>query len=272
MMFNKDLIDLILAGKKTATSRDKRQFREGDITNLMANKDYSRISGKCIQFTAVYSQILKNYTEEDAHKEGFRTLSDFKQYWIKNIDEWKDDREQYVHEFKLIDYDPKFFQKDRKCEQCGSCCMQLKDIINIEKEDITKWVKDCRADILQYCYGWHEDFSDYMIFAEDDDDEKEIISHFMDGINMEMWCDPKTGDGVYLCPFLTVDTKAKKFECQIQEMKPLICKDYLCRPSKMLSIVKKPFEENLKVYRKERRFYKSVKSAPNKLEKSNSKA
>ena len=102
MMFNKDLIDLILAGKKTMTSREKRQFREGDITNLMANKDYSKISGKYIKITKVYQKPLNEFTDPDANKEGFDNLSEFKQYWEDNIGEWNNSITVWVHEFQLI--------------------------------------------------------------------------------------------------------------------------------------------------------------------------
>ena len=59
-MFKKDLIDLILAGKKTMTSRDKKLCEVGEITNLMANKDYSKISGKHIKITEVYQKAREN--------------------------------------------------------------------------------------------------------------------------------------------------------------------------------------------------------------------
>lgn len=48
MMFTTFLINLILEGKKTMTSRDKPLNEVGDVTNLMANRDYSKISGKYI--------------------------------------------------------------------------------------------------------------------------------------------------------------------------------------------------------------------------------
>jgi uncharacterized protein YqfB (UPF0267 family) len=63
MMFKKDLIDLILAGKKTLTSRDKKLYEVGEVTNLMANKDYSKISGKYIKITKVYQKALGTFTD-----------------------------------------------------------------------------------------------------------------------------------------------------------------------------------------------------------------
>jgi len=109
MLFSKELINLILAGKKTMTSRDKPQFQVGDLTILMANKDYSKISGKCIKFTKIYSKLIGAFNEKDAHKEGFATLVDLKEYWKKNVGQWKDETIIYIHEFELIDYDPSLF-------------------------------------------------------------------------------------------------------------------------------------------------------------------
>lgn len=116
MLFSKELIELILAGKKTMTSRDAIQFRAGDLTILMANKDYSKISGKCIRFIRIYCKPIGSFTEEDAQKEGFGTLEEFKEYWIKTFGEWKSDMTLFVHEFELIDYDPKLFEHTYVCK------------------------------------------------------------------------------------------------------------------------------------------------------------
>ena len=74
MMFKKDLIDLILTGKKTMTSRDKKLYEVGEVTNLMANKDYSKISGKYIKIVKVYQKALGKFSDIDAQKEGFEQL------------------------------------------------------------------------------------------------------------------------------------------------------------------------------------------------------
>ncbi len=66
MMFNKILIDLILQGKKTMTSRDKPQYEVGEVTNLMANRDYSKTSGKYIKITKVYQKSLAEFSDIDA--------------------------------------------------------------------------------------------------------------------------------------------------------------------------------------------------------------
>jgi len=102
MMFKKYLIDLIVAGKKTMTSRSKQLYKVGDVTNLMANRDYSKVSGKYIKITKVYQKALANFTNLDAQKEGFQNLPSFQQYWIKNIGLWNPQTIVWVHEFVVV--------------------------------------------------------------------------------------------------------------------------------------------------------------------------
>lgn len=102
-MFNKVLINLILDGKKTMTSRDKPQCRVGEITNMMANQDYSKLTGKYLKITKVYQKPLKEFTDSDANKEGFSNLSDFKRYWENSIGEWDNFVKVWVHEFEVIE-------------------------------------------------------------------------------------------------------------------------------------------------------------------------
>jgi len=54
----------------------------------MANKDYSKISGKHIKITEVYQKALGTFTDLEAQKEGFKNLTDFIAYWKKNIGVW----------------------------------------------------------------------------------------------------------------------------------------------------------------------------------------
>ena len=102
MMFKKDLIDKTLNGTKTMTSRDKPLYKVGAVTNLMANKDYSKATGKYIKITAVYDKALGKFTDEDSRKEGFENIAEFKQYWEENIDVWNPDKIVWVHEYELV--------------------------------------------------------------------------------------------------------------------------------------------------------------------------
>lgn len=101
-MFNKELIDKILNGSKTMTSRSKPLCKEGEDTNLMANKDYSKLTGKRIRITKVYQKTLSEFTNEDSRKEGFNSLNEFMYYWEENISPWMPSTVVWVHEFQLI--------------------------------------------------------------------------------------------------------------------------------------------------------------------------
>jgi hypothetical protein len=102
MMFKKELIDKILAGKKSMTSRSKQLYNVGDITNLTADRDYSKSSGKYIKISKLYKKTLSKFTNSDANKEGFETLTEFKLYWKKNIGEWTPSTTVVVHEFEVV--------------------------------------------------------------------------------------------------------------------------------------------------------------------------
>jgi hypothetical protein len=67
----------------------------------MASKDYSKVTGKYIKITRVYEKILGKFTDEDAMKEGFENLFEFKRYWEKNIVFWTPRTVVWVHEFDV---------------------------------------------------------------------------------------------------------------------------------------------------------------------------
>jgi N4-acetylcytidine amidohydrolase len=102
MLFKKVLIEKVLEGKKTMTSRSKPLYKVGETTNLMADRDYSKISGKYIKIIKVYKKALSEFTDADANKEGFSNIIEFKEYWKKNIGEWTPTTIVWVHEFEVI--------------------------------------------------------------------------------------------------------------------------------------------------------------------------
>jgi len=79
MMFDNYLIDQILVGRKTQTSRTKR-YEVGRIENLMSNYNYSKLTGNFIKITKVYQKRLGAFTNQDAKKEGFSDLQEFIDY------------------------------------------------------------------------------------------------------------------------------------------------------------------------------------------------
>jgi len=151
--------------------------------------------------------------------------------------------------------------KKHKCEQCGSCCVHLTLGVLIEESDIRRWVREQRADILQYCNGWNDSSFKFLLQEE----ENEVVSYFMRPANRDMWIDHGVSE-IHLCPFLRKKRGKNQFECLIQDTKPMRCQKYFCNPKHILKIVKKPFETNLKEYKKKRRKYHSVTSSPYKME------
>lgn len=109
-------------------------------------------------------------------------------------------------------------------------------------------------DILQYCYGWDNECYDLILW-----DEEGLIRYLNEGINMEMWFDPESGYGVYLCPFLRKKYSKNEFECMIHDTTPEICRNYICDPKDMKRIIKRSFEKNLEEYRKKRKEYRSFR-------------
>lgn len=88
-------IELVLAGKKTATRRNGRYADIGEIMTLQ---------GKDFVIENVYSQALGELTDEHAKQEGFETVEDYKQSilayhpgmpWLPQMRVW-------VHEFRPV--------------------------------------------------------------------------------------------------------------------------------------------------------------------------
>ena len=84
------------------TSRSKKLYDAGEVTNLMANRDFSKITGQYIRMIKVYPKALGKFSVEDAKKEGFSGLVEFKDYWGKNISDWEPTLRVWVHEFELV--------------------------------------------------------------------------------------------------------------------------------------------------------------------------
>jgi len=137
------------------------------------------------------------------------------------------------------------------CEKCGSCCLQLPGMKEINAKDVERWANENAGFVLQYCQGWTyiEDCWS-MLFEQ----KQKLIEHLTKPLmNCDMWFDPETGEQMLLCPFLRKRRSKNQFECMIHDSEPLMCQDYICDPKDMKGIVKRPFEENLRDYRKKRK-------------------
>lgn len=94
---------MILNGTKTATRRvwKKPMVKSGGIYKAklkMLSKDYFAK----IKLTKLYKQQLWEIKREDALKEGYNTLKDFRKIWIKINGNWNSNDKVYVIEFEIV--------------------------------------------------------------------------------------------------------------------------------------------------------------------------
>lgn len=95
MLFKKEFIPHIVGQaepKKTATRRlGKRRWNIGAIHTFKTNYNNDSIFARG-KILAVYPQNLFDMNEDDAFKEGFWSLKDFKKAWIKINGSWVNKR------------------------------------------------------------------------------------------------------------------------------------------------------------------------------------
>lgn len=90
-----------------------------------------------------------------------------------------------------------------KCQQCGQCCTKYSGGLTAKAQDIVRWRREGREDIL----------SRVRVF--------ESGGLIMGG---NIWLNPKTGRKMKACPFL--GKRKGKFSCLIQSTKPGMCRKY----------------------------------------------
>jgi len=101
MWFKKELAIKIIQGKKTQTIRKNSKLKVGQIycVNIGPRPAVARI--KIIEKQEI---TLGELTEEDAKREGFETLEEFKEYWIRILGlPWRVDEKYYVYRFKVVE-------------------------------------------------------------------------------------------------------------------------------------------------------------------------
>ncbi|WP_442598854.1 ASCH domain-containing protein [Neobacillus sp. D3-1R] len=88
-------VELVLAGKKTATRRNGRYADVGEIMTLQ---------GKDFVVEKVYSQSLGELTDEHAKQEGFETVEEYKQSILSYHPgmPWLPQMRVWVHEFRPV--------------------------------------------------------------------------------------------------------------------------------------------------------------------------
>jgi len=85
-----------------------------------------------------------------------------------------------------------------RCIQCGHCCLELADsyCTNAYEEDIVRWEKEGRWDILEYVVGG------------------------------DLWISPRTSQDVTRCPWLRKLPNKNRYICRIHYTKPRHCREY----------------------------------------------
>lgn len=94
----KEDVKKVLDGKKTATRRNGVYAYPGEIMML---------EGQEVKIDALYQQTLGELTDEDAVREGFETVEDYKQSILSlhpNMP-WLPQMRVWVHEFSLVQND-----------------------------------------------------------------------------------------------------------------------------------------------------------------------
>jgi hypothetical protein len=101
MLFKKPLLAKVMDGTKTQTRRcSKQRYTPGRIYGVTCRR-YQK-SQAHIQILKAQQQRLSDISLEDVKAEGFQTLEEFKEVWIKINGEWNPEQIVTSYEFKLI--------------------------------------------------------------------------------------------------------------------------------------------------------------------------
>ena len=91
------------------------------------------------------------------------------------------------------------------CRQCGRCCRTLDYQQEVTAEDIARWRKQGRSDILEWV----------GIFKKDGCET-----------GYRIWVVPGTRQPAKQCPFLEKIASENRWICKIHSVKPTICRNY----------------------------------------------
>lgn len=114
------------------------------------------------------------------------------------------------------------------CHRCGKCCDWGGPSLSATKNDIKRWKKEGREDILRYvefirvkaCPKCKKGFP-----------PNEKICNICgvklrwETIVTDLWFDPVTGEELQRCPFLRKVRNRSEYRCKIHETKPETCRD-----------------------------------------------
>ncbi len=108
-----------------------------------------------------------------------------------------------------------------ECVRCGKCCMENWDFIFASVEDLERWKREGRKDLLAMTrpiYKGEEGKPRTAGFRKQP--QGRLVA-------ADIWFNPETGRKYRQCPFF--ESKGKKAGCRIHKTKPRVCRDYICR-------------------------------------------
>jgi hypothetical protein len=106
MMFKKDLLEMVLSGRKTQTRRLHKNLLK-EKQKYVVKRNWYKNTEYYIQIKKVYPQKLGDVSEEEAIKEGFSGLDKFREAWIRINGSWNPEMVVTVYEFELAEPPPK---------------------------------------------------------------------------------------------------------------------------------------------------------------------
>jgi len=100
-LFKRHLLRKVLERQKTQTRRiHKHPLKVGSIYGIRTTR-FEKSQGH-IKITRRFQQRLGDITEEDARKEGFKDIEEFRQQWISIRGSWNPDQIVMAYEFRLV--------------------------------------------------------------------------------------------------------------------------------------------------------------------------
>ncbi len=100
LLWKKHYIPLILSGAKTATRRTRKPMVKEGGSYYIRTGFFEHLDEK-IRVDRLYQQRLGDMTEEDATREGSKSLSDYARDWIALYGGWDPEARVWVAEFHL---------------------------------------------------------------------------------------------------------------------------------------------------------------------------
>ncbi|MHA1834988.1 MAG: ASCH domain-containing protein [Candidatus Baldrarchaeia archaeon] len=108
MLFKRTLLGKILSGEKTQTRRPVTKKRGRQVYSVGQKVGVRNGFKPYVAYIIIkrrYKARLGDITEQDAKKEGFNSVEEFKQFWIEIYGKWDPNQLVWVYEFELANSD-----------------------------------------------------------------------------------------------------------------------------------------------------------------------